>query len=142
MKKGNQMPHDGVYTRLRPSKIHGVGVFAIRDIPKGTDLFPHDDAELVWKKKSVLGLGRLPKEIRRLYQDFCVIEEKGHLYGCPASFNLMTVSWYLNASKKPNVSSDKHFNFFASRRIKVGEELTVDYDTYNQFAKAGSPTGK
>lgn len=32
----NAMPHDDVYTRLGPSKVHGVGVFAICDIPKGT----------------------------------------------------------------------------------------------------------
>lgn len=37
MKKG--LPHQQVYTRLKPSKIHGVGVFAIRPIPKNTRLY-------------------------------------------------------------------------------------------------------
>ena len=27
------------YCRLQPSKIHGIGVFAVRDIPKGRNLF-------------------------------------------------------------------------------------------------------
>jgi hypothetical protein len=39
-------PHQGVYVRLRPSKLHGVGVFAIREIPPGTNLFPHDPGGL------------------------------------------------------------------------------------------------
>lgn len=33
MKRGS-LPHHRVYTRLGPSKIHGVGVFAIRNIKK------------------------------------------------------------------------------------------------------------
>jgi hypothetical protein len=39
--KGHKMnlPHDDVYTRLQCSPIHGVGVFAIRDVPKGTNIF-------------------------------------------------------------------------------------------------------
>jgi hypothetical protein len=33
-----KLPHEGLYARLQPSD-QGVGVFAIRDIPKGTALF-------------------------------------------------------------------------------------------------------
>ena len=32
-------PHEGVYARIGPSDIHGVGVLAIRAIPAGTLLF-------------------------------------------------------------------------------------------------------
>ena len=31
-------PDEESFTRLRPSTIHGVGVFAIRDIPKDTNI--------------------------------------------------------------------------------------------------------
>jgi hypothetical protein len=107
--KRNQLrtlPHDGVYARIRQSKIHGVGVFAIRDIPAGTEIFKGDDGELVWMKRSALKLDKLPLEIRRLYDQFCLIKDKGETYGCPKSFNLMTVAWYLNHSKTPNVGCD------------------------------------
>ena len=36
-----KLPHEGVYTRIKPSNIHGVGVFAISDIPKGTYVFEY-----------------------------------------------------------------------------------------------------
>jgi len=37
--KDEDTPHDGLYTRLRPSAIEGVGVFAVRNIKKDTLLF-------------------------------------------------------------------------------------------------------
>jgi len=126
----NKFPHNKVFTRLCPSPIHGVGVFAIRNIKKGTYIFYGDDEDLIWIEKS--NLKKLPKEMRKLYDDFCVIKDGGKLYGCPKNFNLMTVAWYLNSSKSPNVGCDENFNFFALRNIKAGEELTVDYDTYSE----------
>jgi hypothetical protein len=48
----------------------------------------------------------------------------------------MTVAWYLNHSKTPNVGCDQDYTFFALRNIRNGEELTADYHTYNQFANA------
>ena len=125
-------PHDGVFTRLAVSKLHGVGVFAIRRIKKGTYIFPDDKGRLQWL--NLEQLKKLPKEVRRLYDDFCIIKDGGALYGCPRSFNNLTVSWYLNESKKPNVGCDKNYNFYALRDIKTGEELTADYSTYNEFA--------
>jgi len=120
-----------VFTRIRPSSRGGVGVFAIKDIRKGTDLFYGDDDEIVWVDRAKVR--RLPREVRRLYEDFCVIRDKGRTYGCPTSFNRLTVSWYLNSSSNPNVSCDNDYRFFAARNIKAGEELTVDYSTYNEF---------
>ena len=34
---------NNIYCRLKPSKIHGVGVFAIRNIPKNTNPFKEFD---------------------------------------------------------------------------------------------------
>ncbi len=124
-----KLPHYKVYTRIAPSKIHGVGVRAIIDIKKGTYIFYGDDEELIWINKSKLK--KLPKEIQKLYNDFCI--KKNDMYGCPQNFNLMTPAWYLNHSPKPNVASDKNYCFYASRNIKKGEELTVDYSTYSEM---------
>lgn len=129
-------PHDGVYTRLAPSKVHkgGVGVFAIRRIKKGTKLFDGDCEEMVWKEKS--DLPRRPRAIRELYKDFAVIKtdekDKKTRYGCPPNFNRLTVSWYLNSSPEPNVGCDKDYNFSALRDIECGEELVADYSTYSE----------
>jgi hypothetical protein len=129
-------PHDEVYARLRPSKVDrgGVGVFAIRRIRAGTKLFVGDNNEMIWVEKD--DLPRAPKSIRKLYEDFPVIktdqQDKRTRYGCPLSFNRLTMSWYLNESAKPNVRCDEFYNFRANRDIKAGEELTVDYSTYSE----------
>ncbi len=120
-------PHARVHTRLRPSKIHGVGVFAIRRIRKGTRLFFDDLDEMVWVRQDELG--RLPREIKKLYDDFSPLKD-GRL-GCPRNFNRLTMAWYLNESKEPNVRSGEGYNFIATRDIKPGEELTVDYSSYS-----------
>jgi SET domain-containing protein len=124
----NVLPHEHVYTRLRPSRRHGVGVFAIQRIPKGTRIFEGDDEDLRWIPRR--SLRRLPSELQRLYDDFAVL--KDGKYGCPRNFSLMTVAWYLNESKKPNVRCDSNYDFFAARDIRAGEELTVDYSTYSE----------
>src|SRR5579862_1884186 len=122
-----KLPHLGVFVRLRPSRIHGVGVFAIRNIPKGTYIFGGDNSEMRWVKTSVTN--HLDEEVKNLYRDFCV--SRNGKYGCPTNFNLLTPAWYLNQSKKPNVAADKNYDFYSTRRIKKGEELTVDYQTYS-----------
>jgi SET domain-containing protein len=122
-----QLPHKGVYTRLKPSKIHGVGVFAIRDIKKGTYIFPEDNQRISWINEDQLR--QVPPPLVRLYKDFAII--KGKKYGAPINFDRLTPAWYLNHSKTPNVGVDKSFRFHALRFIRQGQELTVDYDTYS-----------
>jgi hypothetical protein len=115
-KKGHgSLPHVGVHTRLQPSKIHGVGVFAIVEIPEGTALFS-DDRDIIWVKEREVAT--LPKELKRLYEDFAII--KNRKYGCPSNFNLLTLSWYLNDSDNPNVAVDNEYNMSALRDIEVG----------------------
>jgi hypothetical protein len=123
-----KLPHEGVATRLGRSRIHGIGVFAIRTIRKGSKLFPGDVDEMVWIEEDELW--RLPKKVRQLYDDFAVLKDER--YGCPISFNRLTPSWYLNNSKTPNVRCDENYDFVALRIIKPGEELTVDYSTYSE----------
>lgn len=123
-------PHKGVFIRLKPSKLDkkGVGVFALRRIPKGKKIFADENEELCWVPKSAL-----PKQrpLRDLYDAFAVID--GERYGCPTSFNRLTPAWFLNESKKPNTSSDENYDFYALRDIVAGEELTVDYSEFSRY---------
>ncbi len=128
LSRKSPLPHDGVYTRLKPSSIHGVGVFAIRDIPKGSYIFEPDDDRTVFIPASETKV--LLPEIRRLYQDFCVLE--GETYECPSNLNKLTPSWFLNHSQNPNVAADSSLKFYAIRDIKAGHELTTDYETYSE----------
>jgi hypothetical protein len=132
-KSKNNLPHSNVFTRLGRSDIHGVGVFAIIDIPKRTYIFEGDKSDVTWFTEKEIGLSSLPEAVQKLYTDFCVILPDGNSkkYGCPDSFNNMPISWYLNESKDPNVACDEDYDFYAIRDIKAEEELTVDYSTYS-----------
>lgn len=125
-----QLPHDGVYVRLRPSRLHrgGVGVFAVRRIPKNTRIFAGENEEVAWTDRR-----SLPKNnaLRKLYDDFAII--RADQYGCPVSFNRLTPAWFMNESKAPNTICDDNYDFYALRDVQPGEELTIDYSTFSDY---------
>jgi len=127
------LPHDYVYTRIGLSKIDGVGVIAICNIPKNTYVFRGDRSELIWVGQDEIEFDKLPDLLKKIYNDFSVIKYNSKIiqYGCPDNFNNMTISWYLNNSNKPNVACDKVYDFYTIEDISIGEELTVDYKTFN-----------
>ncbi len=109
-------PHRHVFAVLGPSKIHSVGVFAIKNIKSGADIFPDLDDEIIWiGREKIKGL---PREIRKLYDTYCVI--KGDKYGCPRSFNSINPSWYINHTPRPNLCLDDTYRLFAARDIRKG----------------------
>jgi hypothetical protein len=131
--KSTVAPHDDLYTRIKPSPINGVGVFAIRKIKKGTSLFSEDIDEMFWLKET-----ELPKQkvLRKFYDDFAVW--RNGRCGVPKHFHRLTMSWYLNDPMKgarPNVACDGNYEFRALRAIKPGAELTVDSTAYSDHTK-------
>lgn len=127
------LSHINVFTRLFSSKIHGVGVMAITNIDKGTRLFLGSDEETL-RTASMEKVKELPKGPRQLYEDFGIPKFVNGRYAqwlVPRNFNSMSMAWYLNHSEKPNVKWDKEYNFFTTRKIKEGEELTIDYRNYD-----------
>lgn len=121
---------NNVYCRIARSKISGVGVIAVRDIPKGTNPFcgvrpirfiPIDYDE-IFKNP------RIDPEVLKMVRDFYALKDRKILF--PAvSLNEINISFFLNTSKKPNLKTTDGENFIAKRNIKKGEELNVDYDT-------------
>jgi SET domain-containing protein len=128
------LPHTNVFCRLGCSKIHGVGVFAITDIPKGTVIFKGN--EPATREVSKADVDALPKNIQKLYHDFGVFN--GSAYICPEDFGELSVGWFFNNSDKPNIdcqpfrSRTDGFKFVASRDIQEGDELFVDYNKYEK----------
>jgi SET domain-containing protein len=122
-----ELQHD-VYVMLRPSPVHGIGVFAIKDIPKGCrTIFSKGVGE--WIKLSFAEVEQLPPHSRNLIETYCLYDEENYFvpdYG----FKLMDLVLYLNHSADPNVISvNEGDQFEAIRDIRVGEELLVNYDT-------------
>jgi hypothetical protein len=120
-------PHDDVHARLGVSAIHGIGVFAIVPIDAGVRLFGPEKDETQPVAASLVD--QLPDPIRRLYTDFCV--PYGGAYFAPASFNNLTIAWYLNHDDSPNVVCTLDHGFVALRAIAPGEELALDYRTFH-----------
>ena len=123
---------EDVYCRIGRSEISGIGVIAIKDIPNGTD--PFKDSDLSAEYIGILPeeLPRLDLNIERYMKDMCVFED-GKYWLPDTGLQTITIGWYLNHSKTPNMTAThRGENFIASRDIKAGEELTVDYSTYDE----------
>ena len=120
--------HQDTYVMIKPSPVHGIGVFAIRDIPKGTrDLFSQGVGE--WIKLTIAEVEALPKHSRDLVENHCLFDED-HYYVPDYGFKLVDLFVYLNHSDTPNVISINEGEYFeATRDIAAGEELLVDYGT-------------
>lgn len=118
------------YVMLRPSPIAGVGVFAIRDIPKGCRaLFsPPGDADAFVAVPRAL-VDAEPAHVRALVEHYCLYDAT--TYWIPRDgFRRMDLSLFLNHGEAPNVATvDDGAYFEALRDIAAGEELLVDYGT-------------
>ena len=112
--------------RLKKSTIEdaGIGVFSTSHIKMGEKLetlFNDDDVRWVtgdeFENLKVAG---------ELKENFAIQYDDG--YSMPADFNCMSVGWYLNHSDSPNLHFNEVYEYFASRDIRPGEELFINYD--------------
>ena len=127
-----------VYCRIKPSKKHGVGVFAIKDIPKGVEPFKltgvkyYNGRVLNIKKDDI---DKLDFGVKKIIEDF--YHEEDGKYGIPyRGPNGNDISYYMNSSKKPNIGfksikKSSMVVFETIRKIKKGEELFINYNEFN-----------
>ena len=114
------------YVTLKASPVHGIGVFALCEIPKGCrDLFSRNSGE--WIKVPFSEVEKLPDHSRSLIETYCLFDEENYFvpeYG----FKMIDPVIYLNHSSSPNIISiNDGEEFETTRLIKEGEELFVDY---------------
>jgi uncharacterized protein len=122
---------DCCYCRLQPSPIAGIGVFAVRAIPRGTDpfrLMPRY-ARPGYVAVTEEEIAALPAGLAALIRALFLPTE-GRLHLPTSGTNLVPLNHYLNHSPRPNMRTRDGFTFTTRRRIDPGEELTVDYRTY------------
>ena len=123
----NELSHN-TYVILKPSSIDGIGVYAIKDIPKGCrDMFSKTDPEDKWITITRNEVATLPEHARFLIGNYCLYDED-HYFVPGGGFKKIDLSLFLNHSNQPNIISIDHGDFFETTRdIKKGEELLVDY---------------
>ena len=119
MNTEEQISHlnNSVWCKIAPSPIQGVGVFSIRDIPKGTRF---------WSKTSYLytipleRFGEIQEEIRSLILDRWPMPKGGRSFLSPNDD--MNILSFMNHSNTPN-----SLFWRAIRDIQKGEEITENY---------------
>ena len=128
------------YCRLQPSAIHGIGVFAIRDVPRGKNPFQMlaRYARPGYVRITEEELEALPPGLARTIRALFVPTD-GAMYIPTCGTNLVYLIAYLNHSDTPNLRTRDGFNFFTRRKIREGEEMTVDYHTYGADELLPSP---
>lgn len=118
--------NEEVKCTLAPSPIHGIGVFALRDIKKGKKMFCFP-SELVWYDVPYNQFVKLRPEIREIILAKWPSIINGSEFQSPNSAWLMS---FMNHSFDNNSNED-----IALRDIKKGEEVTEDYSLMPNYKK-------
>ncbi|MEW6306396.1 MAG: SET domain-containing protein [Verrucomicrobiota bacterium] len=120
-----------IRTRVAPSTIHGMGLFAIEAIPRGTPVWrfqPGFDREFAPEE-----FAALPRPAQEHLRWFAFVVTEGYfiLSGDHACF--------MNHSATPNTGAPpkavEPVTTIALRDIAAGEELTCDYFAFDADAK-------
>ena len=127
-----------VKTTLRPSEVHGLGLFADEFIPKGTVIWRFDGR--VDSRYDESQLAALPTEEQERLLNFCYVNPVTLLYVyCGDGAR------YINHSEQPN-TDDLGFEegefegegvTIAARDIQPGEEILSDYRSFDADARDG-----
>jgi SET domain-containing protein len=128
-----------INTKLQPSVINGVGVFALRNIQKGEELFKLWEGEsgeytltdteldsLDYNVKEHLLNMYGYKEIDGKYTMFVILNKHCHwIFKTPLHW-VNSCNW----AGEPNIDRE---TLTANRFIKKGEEILLKYGKYNKF---------
>ena len=122
------------FCELKPSLVHGVGVFALKDIPEGVNPFAgvNFDEDILVEHESLKGLD---KGVRDLVYSLYFNDESGVRVqirdGEPVTPNKMSFHYYVNHSNEPNVRWYENCYCYKTLRIvKENEELFLNYNEY------------
>ena len=109
------------YCRIKPSQVEGVGVFAVRDIPKGSNPFQGINKQK-WFEFDMNEIKIKDNEILKMMDDFFVIEDNKKVLIPENALNGMDISFFVNHSENPNIeTADGGFSFKTLRKINKGE---------------------
>lgn len=110
-----------VETTVAKSSIHGVGLFAARDIPRGTK---------VWEFNELVDLAIAPGDLDRLPEPARSVVQRLSYFSAEMNAWILSAdgAQYMNHADDPNVGDDT-----ALKDIAAGEELTENYrDEYGE----------
>ena len=112
--------HEHLYCKLGVSPVHGIGVFAIRSIEKGSyplrTLLKYEDINIKPDE-----IKKLPQSLLKIINTFCYVNAK-RVEIPSIGLNTMHLSLYLNHSKEPNLRFNSDGELVAIRKVSSGNE--------------------
>ena len=129
-----------VKTKIAPSKIEGIGLFADQFIPKGTVTWKFDPRfDIFFDQKEVEKMSELQKDLI-IYFAYHSKKSGKYVYS-------IDNTRFTNHSTNPNIAEDEKLSegdaeicTIATRDIQMGEEMTIDYraiDTVDETSNEG-----
>lgn len=118
-----------IRTEIRPSPIHGIGLFAAEGVERGREVWrftPGFDLEL-----DLAALDGLPDHQRERLLHYGYVDRLlGRFVLCCDDAR------FINHSREPNIASDRSRDprgvDVAVREIRHGEEITIDYESFEE----------
>ena len=134
------------YCRLQPSKVDGIGVFAIRNIPSGVDPFKTiaKYAQPGYVRITEDELDGLPSGVSRLLRALFVPSE-GKMYVPTCGTNVIYLNAYLNHSSRPNMRTQDGYTVsgapppFRIRRAQGGRSGAQCHGINSSMRFCGQP---
>lgn len=112
--------------KLAPSKIHGVGVVAMRDIYKGTRLYAE-----IFPKPYLIPMGSMNKLFPDI-KEYLLERWPQIVNGSAFMYPTERAQAFMNHSDTPNYNAKEDITI---KDIKVGEEITEDYRLIPSYEK-------
>ena len=129
-----------VFVKIKPSRVQGVGVFALRDIPEGTEVFKRWEGETGVYSISEQELKLLPKELYTHIKDIFLYapdfptDTNTYVTLTNGCHWIYTTPYYFVNSDVNNFNIDKN-TLTTVRNIKAGEEILSNYGRYERLPK-------
>ena len=113
-----------VETYVAPSPIHGLGLFAKKDIAAGTVIWRFTPVfDVTFSEVDLANLPKLNREEMEKHAYYC---KRKQLYILGGDDII-----YVNHSETPNVA-DRNDDYLAIKNISAGDELTENYSSYGE----------
>ncbi len=119
---------------IRPSPVHGIGVFALRDVKKGEKLYCETISKPAWLTIPYERFNEIRPEVRELILQRwprVATEKDPFFYGFMSPNEDQRLLSFMNHSSTPNYGpTAKYTGDRALRDIQTGEEITEDYGEF------------
>tara|TARA_Y100000310_G_scaffold130047_1_gene129218 strand:- start:1958 stop:2461 length:504 start_codon:yes stop_codon:yes gene_type:complete len=117
------------YAEVKESSIHNKGIFAKKDIPKGTSIIEYIGRKIKKNEAETIGEKTLKDSENHTKSGGVYLFELNRKYDLDGNVPYNTAK-YINHSCNPNceaITEDNHVWIIALKDIKEGEELNYNY---------------